>query len=219
MIRVLVVDDHEIVRAGMRLMLEEEPDVDILGEALNGKEAIDMCRELKPDVVIMDITMPDMNGIEATRHIKQEMPEVAVLAMTIHEDPDYFFEMLQAGASGYVPKRVASDDLLRAIHIVAEGNVFLEPTVATSLVSDYLERVNSGREERDRFDGLTDREQQVLTLIAEDYTNQAIANKLGISVKTVERHRENVMRKLELHSRTALVKYAIRKGLIELDET
>lgn len=217
-IRVLIVDDHEIVRSGMRMMLEDESLLELVGECANGQEAIVKAQELQPDVIIMDITMPEMNGIDATRQIKALMPDMAVLAMTVHEDSDYFFEMLKAGASGYVPKRVASDELLRAIEIVASGHVFLEPGVATSLVTDYLERVNSDDDARDRYDGLTPREQEVLTLIAEDFTNQAIANHLGISVKTVERHRENLMRKLDLHSRTALVKYAIRKGLIDLEE-
>lgn len=217
-IRVLIVDDHEIVRSGMKMMLEDESQLELVGECENGQQAIEKARELKPDVIIMDITMPEMNGIDATREIKEQMPDIAVLAMTVHEDSDYFFEMLKAGASGYVPKRVASDELLRAIEIVASGHVFLEPGVATNLVTDYLERVNSDDDARDRYDGLTPREQEVLTLIAEDYTNQAIANQLGISVKTVERHRENLMRKLDLHSRTALVKYAIRKGLIDLED-
>ncbi len=217
-IRVLIVDDHEIVRSGMKMMLEDEAQLELVGECENGQQAIEKARELQPDVIIMDITMPEMNGIDATRKIKEQMPDIAVLAMTVHEDSDYFFEMLKAGASGYVPKRVASDELLRAIEIVASGHVFLEPGVATNLVTDYLERVNSDDDARDRYDGLTPREQEVLTLIAEDYTNQAIANQLGISVKTVERHRENLMRKLDLHSRTALVKYAIRKGLIDLED-
>lgn len=217
-IRVLIVDDHEIVRSGMKMMLEDEAQLELIGECENGQQAIEKARELQPDVIIMDITMPEMNGIDATRKIKEQMPDIAVLAMTVHEDSDYFFEMLKAGASGYVPKRVASDELLRAIEIVASGHVFLEPGVATNLVTDYLERVNSDDDARDRYDGLTPREQEVLTLIAEDFTNQAIANQLGISVKTVERHRENLMRKLDLHSRTALVKYAIRKGLIDLED-
>lgn len=215
-IRVLIVDDHEIVRSGMELMLEDHEEFELIGEAENGEDAIRLAVELLPDVVIMDITLPDINGIEATRRIKAQVPQVAVLAMTIHEEPEYFFEMLKAGASGYVPKRVASEELFKAIEVVAAGHVFLEPVVAKNLVTDYLELAESGGDEKARYDGLTPREREVLTLIARDHTNQAIANKLGISVKTVERHRENMMRKLELHSRTALVKYAIRKGLIDL---
>ncbi|HLA44176.1 MAG TPA: response regulator transcription factor [Aggregatilineales bacterium] len=215
-IRVVIIDDHAVVRAGMRMLLESDPEIVIVGEGENGEEALERARELNPDVMIMDVTMPGMNGIEATRLIKEETPDVAVLALTIHEGADYFFQMLQAGASGYVPKRVAPSDLLRAIHIVAEGQVFLEPGVAKELVADYLSRVEQGSEQ-DSYDGLTRREQEVLTLIAEDHTNQSIANMLGIAVKTVERHRENMMHKLNLHTRTELVKYAIRKGLISLD--
>lgn len=217
-IRIMIVDDHQVVRAGMRMMLDSQPDLEIVGECSNGEEAIQQVETLNPDVIVMDVTMPEMNGIEATRIIKQKMPQVAVLAMTIHEGSDYFFQMLQAGASGYVPKRVASTDLIQAIRVVAGGQVYLEPSVATALVGDYLDRVKDGSEQ-DSYDGLTAREREVLTLIAQDRNNQEIANLLSISVKTVERHRENIMNKLELHSRTELVKYAIRKGLITLDDS
>lgn len=216
-INVLIVDDHAVVRAGIRMLIESDPDLTIVGECENGQEAVDQVESIKPDVVLMDVTMPVMDGVEATRLIKSADGSPSVLALTIHEGQDYFFQMLQAGASGYVPKRAAPDDLLRAIHVVAEGNVFLEPQVAKELVSDYLVRVQQGGE-RESYDGLTEREQEVLTLIAEDETNQGIANDLGISVKTVERHRENIMSKLNLHSRIELVKYAIRKGLISLDD-
>lgn len=216
-IRVLIVDDHAVVRAGMRMLLETTGDLVVVGEAENGQEAQQRVRELQPDVVIMDVTMPLMDGVESTRRIKQERPEVAVLALTIHEGADYFFQMLKAGASGYVPKRTAPEELLRAIRAVAEGNVFLEPSIARGLVADYLTRVQTGSEV-ESYDGLTEREREVLTLIAEDHTNQDIANRLNIAVKTVERHRENIMRKLNLHTRAELVKYAIRKGIISLDE-
>lgn len=214
--RVLIVDDHAVVRAGIRMLLESDPELVIVGEGENGQDAVRLEQELKPDVILMDVTMPVLDGVEATRKIKAQTNRAAILALTIHEGADYFFQMLQAGASGYVPKRAAPEELLRAIHVIAQGNVFLEPSVTKSLVSDYLTRVEEGSE-RDSYDGLTDREQQILTLIAEDETNQAIANQLDISVKTVERHRENIMGKLNLHTRTELVKYAIRKGLISLD--
>lgn len=217
-IKVLIVDDHAVVRAGMKMLMENDNSIDIVGECENGLEGVERCRELKPDVVIMDVTMPEMNGVEATRLIKKEMPNIAVLTLTIHEGTDYFFQMLQAGASGYVPKRAAPEDLLQAIHVVAGGNVYLEPSVAKEMVADYLKRVNLGGTEQVSYDGLTEREREVLTLIAEDHTNQDIANRLEISVKTVERHRENIMHKLNLHTRTELVKYAIRKGLISLSE-
>jgi two-component system response regulator NreC len=216
-IRVIIVDDHAIVRAGMRMLIEGDPDIEIVGEGETGVDALRMAKELEPDVVVMDVTMPQMDGVEATRHIKAEAPHVAVLAVTIHEGPDYFFQMLQAGSSGYVPKRAAPDDLLRAIHTVVEGNVFLEPGIAKDLVADYLERVQEGSEQ-DSYDGLTERECEVLTQIAEGGTNREIGEILGISVKTVERHAENIMRKLNLHTRTELVKYAIRKNLISLDD-
>lgn len=215
-IKVLIVDDHAVVRAGLRMLIESDPELTIIGECENGKEAIDQVAELAPDVVLMDVTMPVMNGVEATRIIHDFDNAPAILALTIHEGADYFFQMLQAGVSGYVPKRAAPADLLRAIRVVADDNVYLEPTVARELVADYLMRVQQGGEQKS-YDGLTDREREVLTLIAEDETNQGIANQLEISVKTVERHRENIMSKLNLHSRTELVKYAIRKGLISLD--
>jgi len=216
-IKILIVDDHAMVRAGMRMLLESDPELTIVGESDNGQDAIRLVDLLMPDIVLMDVTMPVLDGIEATRQITSAANSPAILALTIHEGHDYFFHMLGAGASGYVPKRAAPEELLRAIHVVAEGNVYLEPTVAKYLVSDYLLRVQSGSE-HDTFDGLTERERQVLTRIAEDETNQAIANALDISIKTVERHRENIMNKLKLHTRTELVKYAIRKGLISLDE-
>lgn len=215
--RILIVDDHEVVRAGMRMLLASEPGLEIIGECTTGEEALEKSSTLQPDIIIMDVSMPGMNGIEATRRIKEKTPEIAVLALTVHEGSDYFFKMLQAGASGYVPKRVAPEVLLRAIDVVADGHVYLEPSLATNLVEDYLQRVQDGSE-RVSFDGLTPREREVLTLIAEGMSNHAIADQLTISAKTVERHRENMMRKLKLHSRTELVKYAIRKGLITLDD-
>lgn len=215
-IRLLLADDQEIVRAGLRSLLERYPEVEVVGEAAEGKQAVALATQLRPDVVLMDITMPDIDGAEATRRIKALAPEVDVLALTIHEDEAYFFEMLNAGASGYVPKRASPEELLAAIDVVAAGEVFLHPVVAGALVQDYLRRVRSGTE-RESYDGLTPRQQEVLTLIAEGLSNQDIGTRLGISVRTVERHRENIMDRLNLHSRTDLVKYALRKGLIQLE--
>ena len=215
--RILIVDDHAVVRIGIRMLLESDPDFEIVGEGETGHDAVRMAQTSHPDVILMDISMPEMDGIEATQAIKLLAEPPAVLALTIHEGKDYFFHMLQAGASGYVPKRVAPQELLQAIRVVASGNVYLDPAVAKDLVSDYLAQVHAGSE-RESYEVLTERERQVLTLIAGDLTNQAIANELDISVKTVERHRENIMRKLNLHTRTELVKYAIRKKLISLDE-
>lgn len=215
-IRVLIADDHAVVRTGIQMLLESDPTFEIAGQCDTGQKAVHMARDQQPDVILMDITMPDMDGIEATREIRKQPDAPPVLALTIHEGKEYFFQMLQAGASGYVPKRAAPESLLEAIRVVASGNVYLDPAIAKELVSDYLRQVQDGSE-RDTYDGLTERERQVLTLIAEDVTNQAIANDLNISVKTVEHHRENIMRKLNLHTRAELVKYAIRKGMISLD--
>jgi len=213
-IRLLLVDDHEVVRAGLRMLFQAEADLEIVGEVGSGQEALQAARQLRPDVVIMDIAMPGMNGIEATRQIKEANPDTAVLALTMHDDEQYFFEMLQAGASGYVPKRAAPDDLISAIRVVSQGNVFLYPSLAELLVKDFLQRGEAGqaaiKEE------LTPREREVLTYIAEGYTNREIAEALVISVKTVDRHRENIMHKLNLHNRVELVKYAIEKGLISV---
>jgi two-component system, NarL family, response regulator NreC len=216
-IRILIVDDHAVVRAGLRMLLSADPELEIVGEAGDGNQAIRMARDLAPQVALMDISMPDMNGIEATRRIKELCPDVAVLALTMHEDDQYFFEMLAAGASGYVPKRAAPDDLISAIRTVSNGGVFLFPSLARALVSDYLQRVEQGGGNPSHpFDTLTDREREVLTHIAQGHSNQQIAEELVISVKTVNRHRENIMAKLNLHSRVELVHYAIEKGLIDL---
>jgi two-component system response regulator NreC len=213
-IRLLLVDDHQIVRAGLRMLFQAEPDMEIVGEVGSGEEALRAVRDLKPDVVLMDVVMAGMSGIEATRRIKEANPAVAVLALTMHEDEQYFFEMLSAGASGYVPKRAAPDDLVSAIRVVSQGNVFLYPTLAKLLVKDFLQRAESGVAPPN--EELTAREREVLTCIADGMTNREIAEMLVISAKTVDRHRENIMHKLNLHNRVELVKYAIEKGLISV---
>ncbi len=213
-IRLLLVDDHEIVRAGLRMLFSAEPEVEIIGEASSGEMAVAAVSELEPEVVLMDVAMPGIGGIEATRRIKASHPRVAVLALTMHEDEEYFFEMLAAGASGYVPKRAAPDDLMSAINIVRQGDVYIYPSLARLLVKDFLHRSEASAPET--REELTPREQEVLTLIAEGYSNREIADALVISVKTVDRHRENLMRKLQLHNRVELVKYAIEKGLINV---
>ncbi len=214
-IRLLLVDDHALVRSGLRMLLQGQPDMVIEAEADTGTAGVLRAQELQPDVVVMDITMPDMNGIEATRAIRRGCPNTAVLALTMHEDRTYFFEMLNAGASGYVPKRAAPDELVTAIRTVFGGEVYLYPSLAKTLVQDYLVK---GRQPGSAQGGgselLSDREHEVLTLIAEGKHNREIAEQLTISVKTVSRHRENIMRKLNLHDRVDLVKYAIEKGLI-----
>jgi two-component system response regulator NreC len=215
-IKLLMVDDHEIVRAGLRMLLQAQPDIQIVGEADNGRDAVAKARELQPDIVLMDISLPDIDGFEATRQIKRALPNVAILALTMHESDEYFFKMLNAGASGYVPKKAAPTDLVTAIHMIHEGGVFLYPALAKSLVREYMGRA-SETGAKEALGGLTDREQEVLKLIADGLTNQEIGTRLTISVKTVERHRANIMGKLNLHSRTELVKYAIRKGLIDVE--
>ena len=212
-INLLLVDDHQVVRTGLRMLLEGQPDMKIIGEADSGLQALEKARELSPNVIVMDITLPDISGIEATKLIKGEMPDIAVVALTIHEDDQYFFEMLQAGASGYVPKRAAPEDLITSIRAAFAGEIYIYPSLAKALVADFLGRPSQGSEKAS-LDGLTSREQEVLSLLAEGLSNDEIGESLRISKHTVARHRENLMRKLELHSRSELVKYAIRKGLI-----
>ena len=213
-LKLLLVDDHAVVRTGLRMLLEEHGDVTIVGEAGTAAEAIEAAGRLDPDVVLMDIGLPDMSGIDAARELKRLRPSVAIVALTIHEDAEYFFKMLDAGATGYVPKRAAPEELLSAIEAAARGEVYLYPSMAKLLVGDYLRQEQAVKSAR-ALDGLTAREQEVLTPLVEGESNQAIADQLGISPKTVARHRENLMRKLNLHSRAELVKYAIRKGIIQ----
>ena len=212
-INLLLVDDHQVVRTGLRMLLEGQPDMKIVGEADSGLQALEMARELSPNVIVMDLTLPDISGIEATKLIKEELPDIAIVALTIHEDEQYFFEMLQAGASGYVPKRAAPEDLITSIRAAFAGEIYIYPSLAKALVADFLGRPPQGNE-KVSLDGLTSREQEVLSLLAEGLSNDEIGETLQISRHTVARHRENLMRKLELHSRSELVKYAIRKGLI-----
>ncbi len=213
-IRLLLVDDHQVVRSGLRMLLASESDVEIVGEAGTAREALEAVRLLKPTVVLMDIGLPDLSGIDATREIKRTSPEVAVVALTIHEDEEYFFKMLEVGAGGYVPKRAAPEELLTAIRAAAAGEVYLYPSMAKLLVKDFLSQDRS-TDTASTLDGLTDREQEVLRYLAEGADNQEIADALVISIKTVARHRENIMQKLGLHSRSELVRYAIRKGIIK----
>jgi two-component system response regulator NreC len=213
-INLILVDDHAVVRSGLRMLLESETDVEIVGEFGTASEVLKVVEQMKPQVVLMDIGLPDLSGIEATSEIKELSPETAVVALTIHEDEEYFFKMLEAGASGYVPKRAAPEELLTAIRVAAAGEVYLYPSLAKYLVKDYLAQDQQTRSP-EALDGLTAREQEVLAHLADGASNIEIGDTLGISPKTVARHRENIMRKLNLHSRTELVKYAIRKGIIE----
>jgi two-component system, NarL family, response regulator NreC len=213
-IRLVLVDDHVVVRSGLRMLLDGISDIEIIGEAGTAQQAFEVVKVLKPDVVLMDIGLPDSSGIDAARAIKERYPATAIVALTIHEDEEYFFKMLDAGASGYVPKRAAPEELITAIRAAAEGEVYLYPSMAKLLVRGYLSQDMPAHTDP-AVDGLTSREQEVLQHLADGASNDEIAEVLHISPKTVARHRENIMRKLNLHSRTELVKYAIRKGIIE----
>jgi two-component system response regulator NreC len=203
------------VREGIRRLLAAEPDVIVVGEAADGEAAVELTRRLRPDVVCMDISMPRVNGVEATKVIKGQMPDVGVVVLTMHEDEAYAYELMKAGASGYVLKRASARDLVDAVRAVASGHTFLHPMIARRLLDEY--DGGDGRDDdRRRFDGLTERERQVLRLIADGMTNRDIAERLQISVKTVETHRTHIMEKLDLHDRAHLVRYAVRKGLVDV---
>jgi len=216
-IQVLLVDDHTILREGVRSLLEGEPDMRVVGEARDGMEAVEQVDALAPDVVIMDMVMPRMNGLEATVEIKRRHPEVKILILSMYDDDEYVQQIIQAGAAGYVLKRVAADDLVKAIREVYGGASFLYPPIAAKLIEDYVRKAR-GSEAGEPAEPLTAREREVLRLIAEGNTNAEIAEKLTVSKKTVESHRANIMRKLDLHTVTELVKYALRRGLITLDK-
>ncbi len=214
-IRVMLCDDHTILREGIRLLLNSQPDIEVVAEAVDGREAVDKARAAKPDVILMDIAMPLLNGLEATKQIRRDNPNARVLVLTMYESDEYVSQMLEAGAAGYVLKKVAGSELVYALRAVYQGEAFLYPSITKRLVEDYLRRVESGQE-RDTFDGLTDREREVLQLIAEGHTNKEIADLLNLSVRTVQNHRAHIMEKLGMHDRGELIKYAIQKGIIEL---
>ncbi|MBV8062907.1 MAG: response regulator transcription factor, partial [Nevskia sp.] len=190
-----------------------EPDIDVIGEAPNGREALRLAEELRPDLVLMDISMPEMNGIEATAKVKEACPLARVLILTMHENEEYLFRTIQAGGSGYVLKKSADTELVAAIHEVMARDTFLRPAAAQMLVADYVERVKRG-EEQDSYNLLTAREKELLGLIASGLTNQQIAEQLVISIRTVETHRAHIMEKLQINTRAELVRYAVRKGLL-----
>jgi len=211
-IRVLIADDHTIVRTGVRLLLESELDMEVVGEALNGDEALTLVASLQPDVVLMDIAMQGTDGLEATREIKAAFPKIHVLALTMHRSDEYFFEMLKAGASGYVLKGAETNELIGAIRAVARDEVFLYPTMAKQLLQDYLNRLD---ERQDSLQpSLTLREKEILRLLAEGYSNKEISERLVVSPSTIHSHRTNLMRKLNLSSRHELIRYARERGLI-----
>lgn len=211
-IRVLIADDHTIVRSGVRLLLEAEPDIKVVGEALDGGEVLTMAGALHPDIILMDIAMPGMDGLEATRQIKDRWPEIGILVLTMHRSDEYFFEMLKHGASGYVLKGADPGELIKAVRVVGQGEVYLHPSVAQKLLKDYLGRVGEAIETDPQ---LSPREKEILRLIAEGYTNKEIADKLVISPSTVYTHRGNLMEKLALNNRRELIQYARKKGYIK----
>ncbi|HKJ35402.1 MAG TPA: response regulator transcription factor [Solirubrobacterales bacterium] len=207
--RVLIADDHGIVRSGLRILLERQEGIEVIAEADNGVDARDIAIRERPDLAVLDVKMPGLTGLEATREIKEKAPEVAVLILSMHDEDRYLFEALKAGASGYVLKRAADSDLMDAIRAVERGEPFLTPEAQQALIKDVLGGPEAREEE------LTPREQEVVTLVAEAHTNKEIAELLGLSEKTVENHRSNAMRKLGMRDRVELVRYAIRRGLIE----
>jgi two-component system response regulator NreC len=214
-IRLMLVDDHEMVRAGLRALLKGHAEMEVAGEAASGEEAIKLAGALLPDVILMDIALRGMNGIEATRQIRAEHPEIQVLAVTAHDSPEYFFELMKAEAVGYVLKEATPGELFTAIRAAHRGEAYFYPSIARYLLNDYLRRVRSGHEDRVHYDGLTDREREILRLIANGHSNREIGEMLVISINTAEAHRGHIMQKLNLHTRAALVKYAIKSGLID----
>ena len=211
-IRVLIADDHTIVRSGVRLLLEGQTDMEVVGEALTGDAAVEMAKTLQPDVVLMDISMPGLDGMEATRRIKEKSPLIGILVLTMHRSDEHFFAMLKAGASGYVLKAAETNELLSAIRSVARGEAFLYPAMAKRLMQDYLSRTPAYDDPETSL--LTPREREILRLIADGYTNKEIADRLVLSPSTVHSHRNNLMRKLSLNTQHGLIQYARDRGWV-----
>lgn len=216
-IKVLVADDHTIVRKGICLLLSEETDIEVIGEAENGRETIKKVEELKPDVVLMDITMPELNGMDATRQLKKRFPSIKILILSMHSNEEYVFETLRAGAFGYLVKRSAPNDLIKAIHVAYGGDFFLSPSISRKVIENYIHQKQGFISEPLGLDKLTEREREVLQLIAEGNENREIAKRLFVSTKTVEAHRLKIQRKLQLRGTAELTKYSIKKGLVDLE--
>jgi two-component system response regulator NreC len=212
-IRILLADDHKLMRSGLRLLIEQQPDLSVVGEAGDGREAVSMAKSLRPDVTVMDIGMPNLNGIEASHQITHSHPEIAVVMLSMHADESYVLRALKAGAKGYLLKDSAEADLIRAVRAVAGGKSFFSPVVSKVLLDDYMRKLKrSGAE--DAYDLLTPREREILQLVAEGKSNKEVANLLNLSVYTVETHRSNIMQKLNLRGIPELILYAVRKGII-----
>ena len=212
-IRILLADDHTIMRRGLRLLLEQQADFQVVGEAEDGRQAVDLAASLHPAVAVLDIGMPLLNGIEATRQITAADPAIAVVVLSMHSDETYVLRALKAGAKGYLLKNSAEGDLIQAVRAVAEGKSFFSPVIGRMLLEDYMRQV-AKREVEDSYDLLTPREKEVLQLIAEGRTNKEVANLLKLSLYTVESHRGKILEKLDLHSVAELILYAVRKGII-----
>jgi DNA-binding NarL/FixJ family response regulator len=210
--RILLADDHALVRRGLHLILDAQPDLEVLAEASDGAEAVKLALSTEVDLAILDISMPRMTGLQAARDLQQRRPELRVLILSMHESEQYLYEALRAGASGYVVKNAADRDLVEACRATMRGEPFLYPGAVSALINDYLRRAHNGEEPRDP---LTPRETEVIKLVAESYTNQQIAQALVISEKTVERHRANILEKLGMRDRVELTRYAIRNGLVQ----
>lgn len=213
MIRVILADDHSVMRHGLRLILEQQADFEVLGEARDGREAVNLAAALHPDVAVLDITMPNMNGIEAARQITEKQPHIAVVVLSMHADESYVLRALKAGARGYLLKESPESDFISAIRSASEGKSFFSPAVSRLLVEDYVHQLQD-RDIEDSYDLLTPREREILQMVAEGKTNKEIANQLNLSLYTVETHRGNMLQKLNLHSVPELILYAVRKGVI-----
>lgn len=214
-VRVLLADDHTIVREGLRKLVDQDIDIEVIAEADTGRKAVELAIELEPDIVVMDITMPDLNGIDATAKIRSEVPNTRVLCLSMHTDKRFVMAVIRAGASGYLLKDCPSEELSRAIHAIARNEIYLSPQIAHYVVDESISRVDSEVYKGQNL--LTPREREIVQLIAEGKNTKTIALDLGISVKTVETHRRQIMRKLNIHSVAELTKYAINEGLTSLD--
>jgi two-component system response regulator NreC len=215
-INVLLAEDHNVVREGLRLLLSAQPDIHVVGEATNGREAVTLARETCPHVVVLDISMPDLDGLQAAALIRAECPQVQVLILTMHESDAYFFRAVEAGAAGYLLKKAASEDLINAVRAVAQGEAFFYPSLARKLLDSYLSHGRSAQPAgRSEYGELSEREREIMFLLVSGLSNQEIADRLVISASTVQSHRSHILQKLDLQTTIDLVRYAIRNGLIE----
>jgi DNA-binding NarL/FixJ family response regulator len=216
-IRVLLAEDHTLVRKGLRAILEGYPDIEVIGEAADGREAVTMAEALHPHVIVMDVNMPGLNGLEATDRIKRRVPDVRILILSMHANEEYVLQVLRSGASGYLLKDSATEELVAGIQAVYAGDAYLSPRISRTVIADYVRRTDS-EDERAPHELLTPREREILQLVAEGRTSKEISNELHLSIKTVETHRANLMDKLNIHNRAGLIRYAIRAGIIQSDE-